>query len=36
MARLAESLTRTAPLGLEMTWPCVTGSEAIDQAIKLA
>lgn len=35
-ARLAEALARTTPPGLEVTWPCVTGSEAIDQAIKLA
>jgi acetylornithine/succinyldiaminopimelate/putrescine aminotransferase len=35
-ARLAEALARTTPPGLEVTWTCVTGSEAIDQAIKLA
>jgi acetylornithine/succinyldiaminopimelate/putrescine aminotransferase len=35
-ARLAEALARTTPAGLEVTWSCVTGSEAIDQAIKLA
>jgi acetylornithine/succinyldiaminopimelate/putrescine aminotransferase len=35
-ARLAEALARTTPAELEVTWPCVTGSEAIDQAIKLA
>jgi putrescine aminotransferase len=35
-AQLAETLARVTPPGLEVTWPCVTGSEAIDQAIKLA
>lgn len=34
--RLAETLARTAPGRLEVTLPAVTGSEAIDQAIKLA
>jgi acetylornithine/succinyldiaminopimelate/putrescine aminotransferase len=35
-AKLAEALARTTPGRLEVTWPCVTGSEAIDQACKLA
>lgn len=35
-ARLAETLARTTPGRLEVTWPAVTGSEAIDQACKLA
>lgn len=35
-ARLAEALARTTPGRLEVTLPAVTGSEAIDQAIKLA
>jgi putrescine aminotransferase len=35
-ARLAEALARTAPGRLEVTLPAVTGSEAVDQAIKLA
>lgn len=35
-ARLAEALARTTPGRLEVTWPAVTGSEAIDQACKLA
>ncbi len=35
-ARLAEALARTTPGRLEVTFPAVTGSEAIDQAIKLA
>jgi acetylornithine/succinyldiaminopimelate/putrescine aminotransferase len=34
--RLAETLARTTPGRLEVTWPAVTGSEAIDQACKLA
>jgi acetylornithine/succinyldiaminopimelate/putrescine aminotransferase len=34
--RLAETLARTAPGRLEVTLPAVTGSEAVDQAIKLA
>jgi putrescine aminotransferase len=34
--RLAEALARTAPGRLEVTYPAVTGSEAVDQAIKLA
>ncbi|UCE86332.1 MAG: aspartate aminotransferase family protein [Deltaproteobacteria bacterium] len=34
--RLAETLARTAPGRLEVTYPAVTGSEAVDQAIKLA
>jgi putrescine aminotransferase len=34
--QLAEALARTAPGRLEVTLPAVTGSEAIDQAIKLA
>ncbi|MFQ5478310.1 MAG: aspartate aminotransferase family protein [Candidatus Binatia bacterium] len=34
--RLAETLARTTPEGLEVTLPAVTGSEAIDQAIKIA
>jgi len=35
-ARLAETLAKTGPPGLEVTLPAVTGSEAIDQAIKIA
>ena len=35
-AKLAETLARTAPGSLEVTQPAVTGSEAVDQAIKLA
>lgn len=35
-ARLAETLARTGPPGLEVSVPAVTGSEAIDQAIKIA
>lgn len=35
-ARLAETLAQTGPSGLEVTMPAVTGSEAIDQAIKIA
>ncbi len=35
-ARLAEMLAKTSPEGLEVTLPAVTGSEAIDQAIKIA
>jgi acetylornithine/succinyldiaminopimelate/putrescine aminotransferase len=35
-ARLAETLARTLPGSLEATLPAVTGSEAVDQAIKLA
>ena len=35
-AKLAETLARTAPGSLEVTLPAVTGSEAVDQAIKLA
>lgn len=35
-ARLAELLAQTGPEGLEVTFPAVTGSEAIDQAIKIA
>lgn len=35
-ARLAETLAKTGPAGLEVTLPAVTGSEAIDQAIKIA
>ena len=34
--QLAEALARTTPGRLEATLPAVTGSEAIDQAIKLA
>jgi acetylornithine/succinyldiaminopimelate/putrescine aminotransferase len=34
--RLAEALARTTPGRLEVTLPAVTGSEAVDQAIKLA
>jgi acetylornithine/succinyldiaminopimelate/putrescine aminotransferase len=34
--RLAETLARTAPGRLEATLPTVTGSEAVDQSIKLA
>jgi acetylornithine/succinyldiaminopimelate/putrescine aminotransferase len=34
--KLAEALARTAPGRLEVTMPAVTGSEAVDQAIKLA
>jgi acetylornithine/succinyldiaminopimelate/putrescine aminotransferase len=34
--RLAEALARTTPGRLEVTMPAVTGSEAVDQAIKLA
>ncbi len=34
--QLAETLARTTPGRLEATLPAVTGSEAIDQAIKLA
>ena len=34
--RLAETLARTTPGPLEATYPAVTGSEAVDQAIKLA
>jgi acetylornithine/succinyldiaminopimelate/putrescine aminotransferase len=34
--QLAETLARTAPGRLEVTLPAVTGSEAIDQAVKLA
>lgn len=34
--RLAEALARTTPGRLEVSFPAVTGSEAIDQAIKLA
>ena len=35
-ARLAELLAQTGPPGLEVSLPAVTGSEAIDQAIKIA
>jgi acetylornithine/succinyldiaminopimelate/putrescine aminotransferase len=35
-ARLAEMLAQTGPPGLEVSLPAVTGSEAIDQAIKIA
>lgn len=35
-ARLAELLATSGPPGLEVTFPAVTGSEAIDQAIKIA
>ena len=35
-ARLAEMLAQTGPPGLEVTLPAVTGSEAVDQAIKIA
>jgi putrescine aminotransferase len=35
-ARLAELLAKTGPPGLEVTLPAVTGSEAVDQAIKIA
>ena len=34
--RLAEALSRTTPGRLEATMPAVTGSEAVDQSIKLA
>jgi acetylornithine/succinyldiaminopimelate/putrescine aminotransferase len=34
--QLAETLARTAPGRLEVTLPAVTGSEAVDQAVKLA
>src|SRR3989337_1100786 len=34
--QLAEALARTAPGRLEATLPAVTGSEALDQAIKFA
>lgn len=34
--RLAETLARTTPKGLEVSLPAVSGSEAIDEAVKLA
>ena len=34
--RLAEALARTTPAGLEVSMPAVTGSEAIDEAVKIA
>lgn len=34
--RLAETLAQTTPEGLEVVLPAVTGSEAVDQAVKMA